>query len=95
MNYILELTKTAQDDIIRHKRNGNKAVLKKIEKIFNELIEHPRIGIGQPKQLKFNLKGLYSRRLDKKHRLIYSIEDAIVTVYVLSAYSHYDEKWFW
>lgn len=92
MRYILELTKTAQDDINKHKKFGNKRTLKKIEKILNELIEHPRTGAGQPKQLKFNLAGLYSRRIDKKHRLIYSIDEEIITVFVLSAYSHYGEK---
>ena len=55
-------------------------------------MEHPRKGTGQPEKLKYNLEGLYSRRINKKHRLVYDIKDEIVTVVVLSAHSHYGDK---
>ena len=55
-------------------------------------MEHPRKGTGQPEMLKHELTGLYSRRINRKHRLVYSIEDEKVIVYVLSAYSHYGDK---
>ncbi|WP_234364221.1 type II toxin-antitoxin system YoeB family toxin [Lunatibacter salilacus] len=38
------------------------------------------------------MAGLYSRRINKKHRLVYSIEETTVTVHVLSAWSHYGDK---
>lgn len=53
---------------------------------------HPTTGTGQPEKLKFDLKGLYSRRITKKHRLIYSINESIVTVHILSAFDHYGDK---
>ncbi len=92
MRYTLEFTETALADIEKHKKSGDKAVLKKIEKLLNELIEHPTTGTGKPEMLKENLAGLYSRRINKKHRLVYSIDDQIITVYVLSAWSHYKHK---
>jgi toxin YoeB len=92
MSYILEFSKTALKDIERHKKSGDKATLKKIQKLLNELIEHPVTGTGQPELLKHNLADLYSRRINKKHRLVYSINEEIVIVYILSAYSHYGEK---
>lgn len=92
MSYVLEFTKTALEDIDKHKKSGDKATLKKIEKLLNELMEHPTTGTGQPEMLKYNLAGLYSRRINKKHRLVYSIEEATVTVHVLSAWSHYGDK---
>jgi len=92
MSYTLEFTGTALADIEKHKKSGDKAVLKKIEKLLNELIEHPATGTGQPEMLKHELSGLYSRRINKKHRLVYSIDDQIITVYVLSAWSHYGDK---
>ncbi|MCB0506479.1 MAG: Txe/YoeB family addiction module toxin [Cyclobacteriaceae bacterium] len=55
-------------------------------------MEHPTTGTGQPEMLKHDLAGLYSRRINKKHRLVYSIKEQIVTVYVLSAWSHYGDK---
>ncbi|MCF6366970.1 MAG: Txe/YoeB family addiction module toxin [Bacteroidales bacterium] len=92
MSYILEFSKIALEDIAKHKKSGDETTLKKIEKLLNELREHPTTGIGQPKLLKHNLQGLYSRRINKKHRLVYSVKVEIVTVYVLSAYSHYGDK---
>lgn len=92
MSYTLEFSKTALADIEKHKKSGDKAALKKIQKLLNELMEHPVTGTGQPEMLKHNLAGLYSRRINKKDRLVYAINDEIVTVYVLSATSHYGEK---
>jgi len=92
MNYTLEVTETALADIEKHKKSGDKAVLKKIEKLLNELMEHPTTGTGEPEMLKHHLAGLYFRRINKKHRLVYSINEQIITVHVLSAWSHYGEK---
>ena len=89
MSYILEFTETALADIEKHKKTGDKAVLRKIEKLLKELMEHPTTGTGQPEELKHNLAGLYSRRINRKHRLVYSINEDIVTVHVLSAWAHY------
>lgn len=92
MSYILEFSKIALEDIEKHKKSGDKTTLKKIEKLLNELREHPTSGTGQPELLKHNLQGLYSRKINKKHRLIYSVKAEIVTVYVVSAHSHYGNK---
>lgn len=92
MKYHLELTKTALADIAKHKKSGNQKTLKKIEQLLNELMDHPRTGTRKPEELKFDLQGLYSRRINKKHRLIYCIKEKIVTVIVLSTHSHYGDK---
>ena len=92
MSYILEFSEVALADIEKHKRAGDKAVLIKIEKLLNELMVHPTTGTGQPEMLKYNLAGLYSRKINKKHRLVYSINEEVVTVHVLSAWSHYGDK---
>ncbi len=92
MNYKLKLTKIALSDIQLHKKSGNKSILKKIDVLLNELMLHPRKGTGRPEKLKYDLEGLYSRRINKEHRLVYRIQDNIVTVLVLSAHSHYGDK---
>jgi toxin YoeB len=92
MSYTLEFSKTALEDIKKHKKSGDKSTLRKIEKLLNELMEHPIKGTGQPEMLKYDLAGLYSRRINKKHRLVYAINEQVITVYVLSAWSHYGEK---
>lgn len=49
-------------------------------------------GTGKPEPLSGDRSGQWSRRITQKHRLIYEIEENIVTVDVLSAYGHYDDK---
>ena len=92
MSFDLEFSISALEDLEKHKKSGDKATLKKIEKLLNELREHPTTGTGQPQALKHDMEGLYSRRINQKHRLIYSIKLEIVTVYILSAYKHYGDK---
>ena len=92
MNYILVFSKTALEDIEKHRKSGDKVLLKKIEKLLSELMVHPTTGTGQPEALKYDYEGLYSRRINQKHRLVYSIQQEIVTVLVLSAFAHYGDK---
>ena len=73
-------------------KSGDKASIKRIKQIFDELEEHPQTGTGQPEQLKHNLSGYWSRRINQKDRLIYRIDEAIVTVFVISASSHYSDR---
>jgi len=90
--YTLDITVQAKTDIAYLKKNGGKAVTQKIEKLLQELIEHPKTGTGQVEQLKGNMHGKWSRRIDKKNRLVYTIDEEIVTVEVLSAKGHYGDK---
>lgn len=52
----------------------------------------PFKGIGSPEALKHELSGYWSRQINKKDRLIYRVDDNIVTVYIVSALGHYDDK---
>ncbi len=92
MSYVLVFSKTAQDDLARHKKAGDKATLKKIEKLLLELLAHPYTGTGQPEMLKHDLAGLFSRRISKKHRLVYAVYPETQSVHVLSVAGHYGAK---
>jgi toxin YoeB len=92
MAYIIELEPKAMQDIAELKKTGNKAAIAKIEKLLLELREHPTTGTGQVEALKDNLSGFWSRRIDKFNRMIYTIEEDIVTVTVISAKGHYNRK---
>ncbi len=90
--YSLHITVQAINDIAFLKKKGGKAVTNKIEILLLELIEHPQSGTGQVEQLKGDKQGLWSRRIDKKNRIIYTIDDEILTVEVIAAKGHYDNK---
>jgi len=91
MSYQIIFEKIAKTDIDAIKKSGDKASLKKLSIILEELKIHPQIGTGNPEQLKHNLSGFWSRRINKKDRLIYEIiEDPEQMVVVVSALGHYE-----
>jgi toxin YoeB len=92
MAYIIAFEPKAVQDITELKKAGNKAVIAKIERLLLELREHPTTGTGQVEALKGNLSGFWSRRIDKFNRMIYTVEEEIVTVTVISAKGHYNKK---
>ena len=55
-----------------------------------ELEETPYEGEGQPEALKYELLGFWSRRINLEDRLIYYVEEDIVTVFIVSAIGHYE-----
>lgn len=92
MAYILKLDPKAVLDMAELKRSGNKTLMAKIERLLLELVEHPTTGTGQVEALKGNLSGFWSRRIDKFNRLVYAIEEEVITVTVISAKGHYNKK---
>ena len=90
MKFIVVVEKPAQDHFQKILKSGDKASLKKLNIILEELEIHPQIGTGNPEQLKHHLSGFWSRRLNKKDRLIYQIiEEPDNLVVVVSALGHY------
>jgi toxin YoeB len=87
----LKIEELAQKHLKQHYRSGDKGSIKKIEKILLELSETPYTGVGNPEALKYELTGFWSRRINQKDRLIYKVEENIVTVFVISAMGHYDK----
>ncbi|AEI47516.1 Txe/YoeB family addiction module toxin [Runella slithyformis] len=88
MSYRLDFTKQAQNDIDFHKKSGNKAVLKKLLTLLEELSEHPFTGTGKPEALKYDLAELWSRRINHEHRLIYEVAGDTIVI-ILAARGHY------
>lgn len=88
--YKIKILPKADKDIKSYHKSGNKAAVKKIQIFIKELQLHPTTGTGQPEQLKYELSGYWSRRIDKKNRLTYRIEEEEIIVVVVSALGHYD-----
>ncbi len=62
-------------------QNTDKAMLKKINALVKEIERTPFEGSGKPEPLKHNLTGLWSRRINLDHRLVYKIENEAVVIY--------------
>ena len=89
IEYELEVPQEALDDIQKHKKSGNKPLLKKREKLLVELRQLPATGTGQVEMLKHYKEETWSRRINDEHQLVYRIKDDMVVVLILSAYGHY------
>ena len=89
--YKLEYTDDAKLHMQRLKHDEPKA-FQKMSNLLLELMEHPTTGTGHPEPLKGEPQGRWSRRITKKHRLVYRIYNNEVLVLILSSYGHYDDK---
>jgi toxin YoeB len=69
-------------------KSGDKALLKKIERLIEAIRENPTTGIGKPEMLKHDLAGKYSRRINLEHRIVYKVHDDVI--YILSLKGHYE-----
>jgi toxin YoeB len=89
--YKISLSIQAEKDLLSLKKSEPSAYKKALE-LIKELALHPKTGTGRPELKKYDLMGLYARKVTQKHRLVYSIDDHILTVFVISAKGHYDDK---
>jgi toxin YoeB len=82
----LRIMPTAKADI-EHWKQTNDKIYQKLKRLTEQLRLTPKTGIGKPEALKHQLSGLWSRRIDKENRLIYSFDDEYV--YLWQARFHY------
>lgn len=92
MIYQLVLTPEAERHLIVWRKSGQKKTLDKIITMFEELQLHPTYGTGKVEQLRNDLAGFWSRRIDKGSRMIYRIEEDKIIVTVVSLRGHYGDK---
>jgi toxin YoeB len=90
MIYEVKYMPEAIDDITYLKRTNIQSYNKVIQ-LIKELHMHPRTGTGKPELMKYDYAGCWSRRITKKDRLVYRIDDDKVNVLVLTAKGHYGD----
>jgi toxin YoeB len=66
----------------------NKNLLKRINDLIKDILRSPFQGLGKPEPLKYEFQGCWSRRIDQEHRLIYQVQDDILTI--ISVRYHYN-----
>jgi toxin YoeB len=81
-------SKNSWEDYLSWQREDRK-ILKKINELIKDIQRTPYEGIGKPEPLKYDLTGLWSRRIDREHRLVYQIRDEDLLIY--SCRYHYDK----
>jgi len=67
--------------------SGDRATMKRINRLIDEALRDPGAGIGKPEPLRHVLAGAWSRRISEEHRLVYLVDsDDLV---ILQARFHY------
>ena len=87
----IDLTDEAKKYLLKHKRSGNKGIMKKVELLLFAISENPFAGIGQVEQLKHELIGKWSRRINNEHRIVYSINEDRQLITIHSMFGHYEK----
>ena len=65
----------------------DKKKVDRINKLIKDALRNPLEGLGKPESLKLNLQGLWSRRIDEEHRLIYEYNEDNISI--ISCRHHY------
>lgn len=69
----------------------DKKTLKRINELIKDISRNGvSKGIGKPEMLSQNRSGWWSRRIDSKNRLVYTIKND--KLYIVSCKNHYDDK---
>lgn len=89
--YRIEVT-SASDKVIRKWKKSNPSLWKKYKIIYDELIEHPRTGLGHPEALKGGNGVTWSRHITAHDRIIYDIYDDVLVILVVEVEGHYKDK---
>ena len=89
MTYKINILKNANEDLNILRRNDKTSYIKVFD-LVRELMIEPRIGTGKPERLKYFDKEVYSRRINHKDRIIYTIYESIKEIDISSCMGHYE-----
>lgn len=85
----IDFTDDAKNDLAFWIKSGNKSIQKKINELIISISQSPYSGVGKPEALKHGLSGLWSRRINQEHRLIYEIDEVNNLILIHSLKGHY------
>ena len=57
----------------QHWVQTDRATLKRVNRLVEDVLRDPFTGIGKPEQLRHVLSGAWSRRITEEHRLVYLV----------------------
>jgi toxin YoeB len=65
----------------------DRTIVKRINRLIEDTLRDPAMGIGKPEPLKYGVAGAWSRRITEEHRLVYLVRGDDVVI--LQARYHY------
>jgi toxin YoeB len=86
MPYSVELSRKAKKHYL-HWMKHNRNFADKIDELIASIEKDPFKGVGHPEPLKYDIPNAWSRHISQEHRIIYTVENNLVTVH--RCYGHY------
>ncbi|MCH3974901.1 MAG: Txe/YoeB family addiction module toxin [Bifidobacterium tibiigranuli] len=69
-------------------QSQDRKTLKRINRLINDMCNHPFEGIGKPEALRWGLQGAWSRRIGSANRIVYTVVEGRLCI--ISARDHYE-----
>ena len=89
MTYKINILDNANNDLNHLRRNDKNSYIKVFD-FIREIMISPREGTGKPERLKYFDKEVYSRRVNQKDRLVYTIYEFKKEIDISSCVGHYE-----
>ena len=86
--YIIKFSKSAEKDKVKLKNSG---LEKNTKVILNLMMEDPFCYPPSYEKLTGDLTGLYSRRINRKHRIVYEVDKENNEIYIIRMWTNYDK----
>jgi len=79
----------AWDDYVYWQETDRKT-LNRLNRLLKDILRNSYEGLGKPEQLRGDLAGYWSRRIDDTNRIVYKVDENTVIVYACR--SHYSDR---
>jgi len=89
MTYKINILANAEDDLAWLRKNDRTSYVKCFD-LVREVAKNPRTGLGKPERLRYFDQEVYSRRVNQKDRMIYTIYEQLQEIDVSSFRGHYE-----
>ena len=86
--YTIKFSKAAEKDKIKLKNSGLDIACKKI---LNLMINDPFCYPPSYEKLSGDLNGLYSRRINRQHRIVYEVDKENGEIHIIRMWTHYEK----
>ena len=86
--YIIKFSKQADEDKIKLKNSG---LDKNTKTILNLMRDDPFCYPPNYEKLTGDLTGLYSRRINRQHRIVYEVDKNKNEIHIIRMWTHYDK----
>lgn len=87
--YAIRILKGAQKD--KEKVKAIPAMRRNVEELLEILRVNPYQNPPPYEKLVGNMRGMYSRRINRQHRLVYEVDETSKTVRIVAMWTHYEQ----